>query len=169
MKLRFKESQIKNIANRYDYIGKEFELEQLADKIQKTGSLSKDNLRLIAQWKSPRSAGNVEKNSETYIKEITSFVFSTDDERARIQTLTILDGVLWPTASVILHLFHTDPYPILDFRALWSANTEVPKQYSYDFWESYVHFCRKIAKRNKVTMRNLDRAMWQYSKENQPA
>ena len=68
MKLRFKESQIGNIANRYDYPREEFELEQLADKIQKTGRLNKDNLRLIARWKAPRSAGHVEKNSETYIK-----------------------------------------------------------------------------------------------------
>ncbi|MEO2054550.1 MAG: hypothetical protein ABGX83_04490 [Nitrospira sp.] len=126
-------------------------------------------MQLVAKWKAPRSAGHVEKNTNGYIKDVTAFAFSTNNERSRIESLTILDGVSWPTASVLLHLFHADPYPILDFRALWSANLDVPKQYSYLFWKPYISFCREIAKRNKVSMRVLDRAMWQYSKENQKA
>ncbi len=122
---------------------------------------------MIAKWKAPRSAGHVKKNTYKYVKEITSFAFKARDERSRIETLTILDGVSWPTASVILHLFHKEKYPILDFRALWSASISVPPQYRFSFWWPYVEFCRGIAKRNNVDMRILDRAMWQYSKENQ--
>lgn len=29
-------------------------------------------------------------------------------------------------------------------------------------------FCRQVADRNRIDMRKLDRALWQYSKENQP-
>ena len=122
---------------------------------------------MVAKWKTPRSAGHVENNTNEYVEDVTSFAFSTQNERSRIEALTILDGVAWPTASVLLHLFHEDQYPILDFRALWSASVEVPKQYSYLFWQPYVLFCREIAKRNAVSMRVLDRAMWQYSKDNQ--
>ena len=92
---------------------------------------------------------------------------ATEDERARIQSLTLLDGVSWPTASVILYLFHRDPYPILDFRALWSLSLDVPVQYRFDFWLPYVRCCRDLAQRANVDMRTLDRALWQYSKENQ--
>ncbi len=34
--------------------------------------------------------------------------------------LRFLDGVEWPTASTILHFCGARPYPILDYRALWS-------------------------------------------------
>ena len=99
--------------------------------------------------------------------EITGFALATEDEGARIQSLTLLDGVSWPTPSVILHLFHRDPYPILDFRALWSLSLDVPVQYGFDFWLLYVRYCRDLAQRANVDMRTLNRALWQYSKENQ--
>jgi hypothetical protein len=167
MKLRFKESQIENIASRYEYSRNENLVLEMRELIQKNGFLNFEQLLLVAKWKSPRSAGHVKKNSNEYVKEVTSFAFSATDERAKIETLTILDGVWWPTASVLLHLFHTERYPILDFRALWSVGLEVPNQYKYSFWIPYVAFCRNIAEKNKVSMRVLDRALWQYSKENQ--
>ncbi len=167
MKLRFKESEIRQIAKRYAYPYEETKLLNLRKVVLSKGYLSKAQLSLIAKWKAPRSSGHVLKNSNKYVKEITAFAFKARDERSRIETLTILDGVSWPTASVILHLFHNEKYPILDFRALWSVSMKVPTQYSFPFWWPYVEFCRDIAKRSNVKMRTLDRAMWQYSKKNQ--
>lgn len=169
MKLKFAESQIGDIAGRYPLPREEKELINLRENVEAKGELSKEQLKLVAKWKAPRSAGHVDKNSDEYVKEVTSFAFSAKNERTRIEALTILDGVSWPTASVLLHLYHKENYPILDFRALWSAGLAVPKHYSYSFWEPYVLFCRELAQRNDVSMRILDRAMWQYSKENQKA
>ncbi len=87
--------------------------------------------------------------------------------KARIEVLTNLDAVRWPTASVILHFFHRDRYPIMDFRALWSISLPVPVQYNFDFWWPYVQFCRDLSKRTDMDMRTLDRAIWQLSKEKQ--
>jgi len=55
----------------------------------------------------------------------------------------------------------------LDFRALWSLGLSEPKQYDFQFWWTYAQFCRKLAVESNVTMRILDRALWQFSKENQ--
>ena len=167
MKLRFPESEIISWAQEYEYPREENILVELQNDIQKAGYLTKDQLRLIACWKAPRSAGHIEKNQDKYVKEITSWSFSAHQERSRIEVLTLLNGVMWPTASVILHLFHKEPYPILDFRALWSAGMVVPKQYSFPFWWKYVQFCRTTAQKSSVDMRTLDRALWQYSKVNQ--
>ncbi len=167
MKLRFNESRIQDIANRYYYPREEDGLIQIRKQVEKQGYLSKNQLKLVVKWKAPRSAGHVEKNSVGYVKEVTAFVFSAKIERTKIEALTIIDGVSWPTASVILHLFHKEPYPILDFRALWSSSMDVPNQYSFLFWWPYVEFSRNISIRTGVSMRVLDRAMWQYSKENQ--
>jgi hypothetical protein len=135
--------------------------------VSATGHLTKEQLKLVVEWKSPRSAGRVDRNEEAYVREISEFAFRTGSDRARIESLTLLDGVLWPTASVILHLFHSESFPILDFRALWSVSTEVPVQYTYTFWQEYTVFCRKLASQHRVSMRELDRALWQYSKEHQ--
>lgn len=169
MKLRFPESEIQAWANKYSYSRDETSLINLRPAIKNTGHLTKEQLRLTAHWKAPRSAGHIERNDEPHVKQITSWSFSTKEQRSKIEVLTLLDGVLWPSASAILHLFHQEPYPILDFRALWAVGLNAPKKYSFSFWWEYVEFCRSVAKRNLVDMRTLDRALWQYSKENQRA
>ncbi len=173
MKLRFSEEEIASWADKYDYSLLETELKRLKDleraipPAKKCGFLTLDQLRAVARWKSPRSAGRIEGNKDDYVRTITRFAFQTDNERARIEVLTLLDGVKWPTASVILHFFHAEKYPILDFRALWSVGAEVPSQYSFGFWWKYVEYCRAIADGTGHDMRTLDMALWAYSKEKQ--
>jgi hypothetical protein len=170
MKLRFPASEISFWAQKYmkeECTPEEEELLERRSTVQEDGYITKDLLKRIALWKSPRIVDHVAKNDENYVKEITSWSFSANHERARIEVLTLLDGVGWPMASSILHLYHKEPYPILDFRALWSVGLEVPNDYSFEFWMPYVEFCRRVALDNGVDMRTLDRALWQYSKENQ--
>jgi len=166
-RLRFPKSELSFFAARYQYPIQEAMVISLAETISRRGWMTKDDLRVVAQWKAPRSAGHVEGNSEEYVKEITGFALAATNERSRIEVLTNLDGVRWPTASVILHFFHKEPYPIMDFRSLWSVSLDVPSQYSFDFWWPYVEFCRFLSKDTGMDMRTLDRALWQYSKENQ--
>jgi len=106
MKIRFPESEIEMWASKYDYPREETDLMNLCANIRKAGYISKNELHLIAKWKSPRSAGHIEKNSEDYIKEITGWSFSATEERSKVEILTLLNGVKWPSASVILHLFN---------------------------------------------------------------
>lgn len=80
-----------------------------------------------------------------------------------------LVGVGMPVASTLLHWFHKDPFPILDFRALWSLGIEMPSSYSLEFWEGYVTVSRGIAADWNVDMRTLDKGLWQFSAEHQRA
>lgn len=175
MELQFRESKILTWAEKYNILQKGEERKEekaligLKSEIQRAGCLNKSQLRRVAHWKAPRSAGYADRNEEDYVKEVSAWSFRANDERSRIEVLTLLDGVSWPSASVILHLFHEQPYPILDFRALWSVGLDMPKQYSFSFWWPYVGFCRDVADRNGVDMRTLDRALWRFSKENQNA
>ena len=165
--LRFSPHDIRDIAARYGYSAGDASLLAMRPAVKKRRCLRLAELHEVAKWKAPRSAGHVWKNSEAYVAEITGFALAVKCERARIESLTLLDGVGWPMASVILHVFHADLYPILDYRALWSVSLQVPAQYSFAFWQRYVEFCRGIAATAGVDMRALDRALWQYSKENQ--
>lgn len=174
MKIRFDPLEIHTLASRYiegneKHRSLELEIEGFRNDNHNANFLTKEQLRKMAVWKSPRSAGRIESNTDDYIKEVSEFSLRTGDERARIEALTLLDGVGWPMASVILHLCHHDPYPILDFRALWSLSTEVPKSYDFAFWNGYTCVTRRLAEKANVNMRTLDRALWWYSKKNQPA
>lgn len=168
MKLKIPIKEIQNWSNRYSYVRNEDKLLQSREQIVNRGFLTKSEFESVCKWKSPRSSGHAKYNEDSYVEEITAFALSTNSERARIEVLTNLDGANWPTASVILHLYHQDNYPIVDYRALWSVGAQVPKSYDYTFWMSYVRFARKISEEAKVDMRVLDRALWQFSKENQP-
>jgi len=108
-KLRLEESQINDIASRYEYANGEDEIIRLQPKIKKKGFLTAEELYKIAYWKSPRSSGHVSNNRDDYAQEITGFAFGAKNERSRIEVLTLLTGVSMPTASVILHFFHRDP------------------------------------------------------------
>ncbi len=166
-KLRCRTVQLRKLAQRYEDESNEVDLSNLKGDIDARGYLTKEDLRKVAQWKSPRRAGYMEKNSDEYIQEISEISLTAGSERVRIEVLTLLDGVQWPTASVVLHFFHKDPYPIVDYRALWSISMDVPNQYRFGFWWKYVEYCRTLATRVHLEMRQLDQALWQYSKENQ--
>lgn len=88
-------------------------------------------------------------------------------EELRICVLRFLEGVSWPMASVILLSWHCDPYPVLDYRELWSRGLDVPPAYIFKSWWKYTEFCRRLAKECSLSMRRLDRALWQFSSENQ--
>ena len=165
MRLTFPESQIRSLSADYKLGPLEPEVVGMKATVSSAGFLTRKQLYVVARWKAARSAEHVLKNSETYVREVTAFALGAADERARIETLTVLDGVLWPSASVVLHMFHREPYPILDFRALESLGEPVPKQYTFAFWWKYVLHSRKLATKHQLSMRELDRALWQHSAE----
>jgi len=133
------------------------------------GFYTRDEFLAVTRWKTRRSQSRCARNSPALVEETTAAALRASDERLRIGTLTLLEGVSMPTASVLLHLAHKDPYPIIDYRALWSLGIEKPPAaYSFEFWLAYTRTCRSLAKQAGVSMRLLDRALWQYSKEQQP-
>jgi len=173
-KLRFSTDLIRSLSDKYGQELSDRERD-LTDKIEKQvfpsysqkKYLKKKEFLDVCKWKTPRSKSRCEKNSPEFIKEISEIVIQTRSERLRIEALTLLHGVGWPTASVFLHFAFTDQYPILDVRALWSLNIEEPPVYDFDFWQRYTKFCRELADSNGVGMRTLDEALWRFSKDNQ--
>ena len=143
------------------------EIERRARRARRQRYLTKADFLRLARWKTPRSRRRIERNEESFVREVTRTALTTPDERLRIEVLTMLDGVDWPTASVILHFCHREPYPVLDYRAIWSLGVEKPPAYQFPFWWDYTRACRRLAARASCSMRELDRALWQFSKERQ--
>lgn len=165
---RFPLSEIPKWAGRYDYPG---EPELIAGPVataKERGYLEYPDFVAIAEWKSSRPRKRVAKNPPALVEEITRVALaSATSRRLSIEVLTLLDGVSWPTASVILHFCHSEPFPILDFRALWSLSVDVPTQYTFPFWNAYTEFTRRLAREAATDMRTLDRALWKYSELHQ--
>jgi len=167
-KLRLSPSQILRIAARYRYPNEDRIVDQLGPESRKRGYLDKAAFLELCYWKTPRTQKRCAGNSGELIEATTRIALSTPCEELRIKILLLLNGVSWPTASVILHFGYDNLYPILDYRALWSVGIETPQPYNFEFWNKYSKFCRDLAQRHGVSMRILDRALWQYSDENQP-
>lgn len=170
--LRFNPADIPLWASRYRGPPAEMQIENrieqvIAPRVHQTGFYTKPDFLVLTRWKTPRAQPRCDENSAALVEESTGFALSARNEQLRIGVPMLLNGVSWPTASVLLHFGSRDPYPILDFRALWSLGVEKVPVYSFPFWWRYVEECRRLAEENGVSMRSLDRALWQYSKEHQ--
>lgn len=166
--LQFPEEQLSAWAKRYDSVAPERDAEaiEVGRFMKEEGYLTRDHLLSLLRWKPSWEAHQIQQNPDVFISEVTCASMASENERFRIRVLTLLSGVDWPAASVILHFGHRDPYPILDAVALWSLGVEEPSRYDFGVWWPYVQKSRQLAEEHGLTMRELDRALRQYSKAN---
>jgi hypothetical protein len=164
-RLQFAKARIQHVAHQYDLAGDRLMVDRIGPRVRDQGYYTRAQLVRTCRWKSARPRRHVEKNADSFVREVTRTALAAKHERVRIELPLILDGVSWPTASVLLHFAHPDRYPILDWRALEALGTEPPAGgYSFEFWWAYVQECRRLADAARVDMRMLDRALWQWSK-----
>lgn len=140
--------------------------------------LTQDDLYRIMVWKAPRIKRYAKENKPDMIEKITQESFKTEDEQIKIESLIGqkggLKGVGYPVASTILHFAFPEKYPILDFRVLESLsllesfNWKKPSSYNFKFWWKYCMKIRDIAHNCNLDIRTVDKALWQYSKEQKP-
>jgi hypothetical protein len=168
--IRFLKTDVPTWAKKYSY-GEDERVLEIGVRSRSAGYYKRDDFLEVCEWKTRgRPRRHYQRNSEQDVRRVTAIALSSADEKTRITSLIGahggLRGVSWPTASVLLHLAHKDPYPILDFRALWSLQVE-RSYYTFNFWQDYVQACRALAVECDVSMRDLDRALWEYSNKNQ--
>ena len=169
-KLRFPPSQVTHWAERYPNAANDGSLRRRLRPVVRTrGCLTRDEFLEICKWKSPRSKAWCAENDDFTVRTVTRASFGAPDEALKIDLLRTLKGVEWPTASTLLHFCDRRPYPILDFRALWSLGYSRAPRYTMELWLAYLGFTRALARRLDLDIGTLDRALWQYSKERQPS
>jgi hypothetical protein len=162
--VQFPPDQIRALASRYQYED-DPEVRAAGAAAGGRGHYTRQEFLVVCAWKTARSRPRVERNSEQSVREATKRAFAARDERARMEALLTLDGVGVPTASTLLHVAFPDDYPILDVRALESLGHRGRTTYPLSFWLGYLDACRRLAAEHAVSLRTLDKALWQYSKE----
>ena len=175
MELRFCESDIDYWANVYtecqheDNREREEQLIGFREKILRQGYLTKYKLYTVARWIlydfGKDAAEPTRNNPDDHIMITTRQAFASRDDWEKLIYLTELKGIGQPVASAILHLYDEKQYPILSHHPLWSVGLERQQRSEHPFWPEYIAFCRDIADRNQIEMRELDRALWRYSKD----
>jgi hypothetical protein len=131
------------------------------------GDFGRQNLVAIFRWKTRgRGVSRLERNTEEEIADALKLAIDAKTERSAISVLTGLSGVDVPVASAILTAIKPDRYTVIDFRAL-EALGSTSNDRSVTFYLGYLDCCRRLAAQHYVTLRDLDRAMWQWSSERQ--
>jgi len=162
--LRFDPSEISRLATRY---GPEQDEEAFnAGSSIAAGSYTRENLKVIVYWKSPRRAALIDDNTDAEIAKALRFAADIrTSEKLAVEILDGLHGVGVPVASAILATIHPTKYTIIDFRALDSLGVS-KWDGSVSYYLSYLRACSELALKHKVSLRTLDRALWQWSREN---
>lgn len=136
----------------------------LASEVKNRGFLTTCELWQVSYWNTERKSKLTLENSDT--KTRTEKAFLERDDWCKLNILRKLKGIGEARASAILHLYDTEPYPIIDRHALWSVGEERKYVCSKKLWREYVKFCRDHAEQHTGgCMRKLDRALWRYSYE----
>lgn len=125
--------------------------------------LTRAELRGIGEWKSPRIRPQIARNTEVGVRGLTEAAFLARDEARRLRLLLGLPGVGLAVASVMLHFVEPGRYPIYDTRvraALRGLGSRERFASTPAGWIAYGHHLRRLARRRRVSLRALDKALW---------
>ena len=161
--LQFAAKDIRGLAARYDF--KEDKIALDAGARISGGDFSRANLEAIFEWKTKgRGRSRLTKNNDDEIADALKLAIEAETPRAAVAALTGLSGVDVPVATAILATVKPDDHTIIDWRALHALGVNA-SSVTIKLYLCYLTYCKEIAVKNKVTLRELDRAMWQWSKE----
>jgi hypothetical protein len=133
------------------------------------GGRDREDFMATFEWKTRgRGQSRPARNTDVEIADALDLAMAARTERSSIAVLTGLSGVAVPVASAVMTAVDAARYTILDFRALWSLGIERAPLCSVAFYLEYLAACGRIAADAGTDLRTLDRALWRYSKENQP-
>jgi hypothetical protein len=166
VELQFDPAEIAALAARFGDDAGDARPAAIGAAAARRGYYTRAGFLALCEWKSPRSRQLVAANPAGAVRLATRRALApAADERERIEALLALRGVGMPSASVLLHFAMPDRYPILDVRALESLGITGRTSYPVAFWLAYVDACRALAAAHGVSLRLLDKALWQASKE----
>ena len=165
--LQFDEKELGDWAERYD-VAADTEVEAIGAEARKRGYYTYEELLTVGKWTTTRNQKLLTENEPAHVERHTRTALSTYNEALRMEVLTSLRGVSYPTATLLLHFGYENSYPMISGPALWSLGYDaLPKVYTLEFWLEYVEFCRELAAQQQITLRTLDRALKQYAHEHQ--
>jgi hypothetical protein len=158
-------SQIFHLAKRAQ-TSREIDDEALeAGKRIRNGEFTKSNLKMIFKWKNgtsrfygSRLEAQFDSNSSGEVEAALRAVDVANTTEAAVNALLKLKGIGVPTASAILTHLCPEHFTVIDVRAL---NALGISNIELSFYSFYNQYCLDLAKEYGVSVRDLDRALWE--------
>jgi hypothetical protein len=159
-------AELERLAKRCQFGGGDNEVIEVGKRSQAAGFYTRDDFLRVCKFTNSK---HCTANTEEKIQRTTrTSLRPTTTERKRVDGLLRLSGVSWLTASALLHYGHREDYPVLAKRILWAWGfDERPANLNFAFWWAYVQASRELRSELGVTMRDLNRALWQFATDQQ--
>jgi len=132
--------------------------ENLFKELKNAKSLTKQQLRQVIFWKSPRNLKQ-EKNSEEDVINKTIDALSKTVDEEKIKTLCDLKGIGVAIASAILTMVNPEKYGIIDFHAWRALYKEKKESFTKKDYIKYLKEIQKTAKEENITPREIDKGL----------
>jgi hypothetical protein len=127
--------------------------------------LSVEDFQALVEWKTNnRGFTRLDKNTDAEVLDAIRLALDAKCPRSAIAVLIGLDGVGVPVASAIMTMLKPESHTVIDFRALETLGYKGDYS-SISFYLRYLDYCTKLANKWGMSLRNLDRALWQWSKD----
>jgi hypothetical protein len=133
--------------------------------------LDRADLVVVGEWKTARIRARIARNTDEAVRALTAIALGTGDEARRFRLLQGLSGVGPAVASVILHFADPGRYPVYDVRvraALRRLGVRERFPPTPAGWAAYVRRLRALARRHRVSLRTLDKALWRLGAQTTP-
>jgi hypothetical protein len=132
--------------------------------------LDKGHFVRLATWERPRSAESYQHSRSSLVRETTRLAWRVLNDRLKVHVLMALEGVDVTVAATLLHFFYPRRFPIFDSRdratlskaGLWTRSRVGDA--GLDSWSVYVPIMRRLARRFRVSLRDLDKALFAYDR-----
>jgi len=142
--------------------------------IRTTGYFTRSEFLPMCKWKEPRERRrqNWESNTEDGVRALSAQAFGAPDEARRILHLCRLRGVGIAVASAFLALTDPERYGVIDIR-VWQL-LALYQEVDYDLdgrnlqvlhWLDYLDKIRLWADELKVTVRTIERTLFQHHRD----
>jgi len=148
--------------------------EVVTPRFQENRTLSPYDFFAIVTWKSNRAKTRIRdglaaagKPASILMREVSEAASA----EAKVETLLKVRGIGLPMASAILTVCYPEEFTVLDYRAwgtLEEASIEgLPARYPQEVGEylQYCRICQHLAAEKVLSLRDLDRALWAKSWE----
>lgn len=152
----------------------EYLFEKVSRRFVEDQTLTPYDFFAIVTWKSNRSKTKIKVGLATACKSVEELmreVSQAATPEAKVQTLLDISGIGVAIASALLAVCYPEQFTVLDYRVWASLKAEavepMPPHYPQDA-AAYVQYCKAcshLANGASLSLRNLDRALWAKSWE----
>lgn len=176
--LKPKDSEILGLIERYHRTNSSSETSDAlcldAGRRVQGGDFSKENLRVMYRWKMAsrkylkQEQKYFDKNSDESVARVLRYAVgavSNGDVGRAFRELQSLEGIGLAVASAFLTAIFPEQFTVIDIIAFRALGVPEKTPLTVPLYIRYLSYCDHQARRLGISLRDMDRALWQWGHE----